>query len=75
MCFNVRKSYGFFHRNDQDTNIFVQTAITIVNLNKILRSLAQGEVVQFDIVMGIKKTLIDSTYQVQTANQVCQDRL
>ena len=53
--FNIRKGYGFIHRDDQDTDIFVhQTAITRNNPNKFLRSVAQGEVVQFDVIMGNK---------------------
>ena len=53
--FSVRKGYGFIHCGDQDTDLFVhQDAIP---KNKFVRSAAQGEVVQFDIVMGIKNML------------------
>ena len=53
--FNVRKGHGFIHRDDQDTDIFVhQTAITRNNPNKFLRSVVQGEIFQFDIIMIVK---------------------
>ena len=68
--FNIRKGYGFIHRDDQDTNIFVQTAITIINLNKILRSLAQGEVVQTDIIMGCINILEAASISVSNSQTV-----
>ena len=53
--YNVHKDYGFIHRDDKDSDIFVHhTNITKNNPNKLLRSLSQGKVVQFDVVMSIK---------------------
>ena len=51
--FNVRKGYGFIHRDDRNSYIFVRyTAIIKTNPNKFLRFLAQGEKVYFNTVAG-----------------------
>ena len=53
--FNVSEGYGFIHRDDKDSDVFVHhTDITKNNPNKYFRLLAQGEAVQFDVVMSTK---------------------
>ena len=55
--YKVIKGYGFIKRNDKDEDVFVHhTAIIRNNPQKRVKILGEGEIVEFDVVMGKQGT-------------------
>lgn len=51
----MKSGYGFVNRNDTKEDVFVhQTAIVKNNPKKAVRSVGDGEAVEFDVVLGDK---------------------
>ena len=53
--FHVRKGYGFIHTEDLNSDVFIHySAIIKNNTRKFMKSVAKGEIVDFDVVINSK---------------------
>ena len=54
--FNVKNGHGFINRDDNEGDIFVHRSAMVKNNHTLrcVRSAVEGEIVEFDVVSGIK---------------------
>ena len=52
MCYNARLGFGFINRDDTEEDICFHEAALKDNPKKAINSINEGEVIQFDIVVG-----------------------
>jgi cold shock CspA family protein len=53
--FNVKKGYGFIHRDDSKEDVFVHYTNIVKNYHKkLLKSVGDGEQVEFDLITCVK---------------------